>query len=188
MPQIIYDMAAPALLPGRKYAWQVQARDVEGRDLFKNDGRSEVYVFQFGDALGIPEALTLQSSTSSALTVRWDQPAAGTDAVTYRTRYRPHNNRTHDDWYEGTTNDQWKTMSSLQPNTEYEVQVRAEQTMQTSDYSATGVFKTAVAGASDFACKSDVQPPPTPASTTPTFPLNINDTIHAGGYDVWFAA
>ncbi len=56
--------------------------------------------------------------------------------------------------------------------------------MQTSDYSATGVFKTAVAGASDFACKSDVQPPPAPASTTPTFPLNINDTIHAGGYDV----
>jgi|GEM_PF-2665943 len=184
VPQIIYDMAAPALLPGRKYAWQVQARDVEGRDLFKNEGRSEVYVFQFGDALGIPQTLTLQSSTSSALTVRWDQPAAGADAVTYRTRYRPHNNRTHDDWYEGTTNDQWKTISSLQPKTEYEVQVRAEQTMQTSDYSPTAVFKTAEAGASDFACKSDVQPPPAPASTTPTFPMGINDTIHAGGYDV----
>ncbi|MBT1705421.1 fibronectin type III domain-containing protein [Fulvivirgaceae bacterium PWU20] len=183
LTQIVYGPAEPALLPGRRYAWQVHARDTEGRDLFKNHGKSEVYVFQFGDALGVPENLSLQTANSSALTVRWDQPEAGTEAISYRVRYRP-KKRSHDAWYESTTGEQWKTLSKLQPDSEYEIQVRAEQHPQVSEYNAVKIFKTAPAGANDFACQSDVAPPPTPVPGTPVFPLSVNDTIHAGGYDV----
>jgi hypothetical protein len=182
--QVIYGPAEPALLPGRQYAWQVQARDTEGRDLFKNQGKSEVFVFQFGDELGIPESLTLQSSSASSLTVRWEQPVAGSDPVSYRVRYRPHGNRQTEAWYEATTQDQWRALTFLQPATEYEVQVRAEQAVQNSDYSPVQVFKTAEMGANEFVCRPDVSPPPVPATQTPLFALSMNDTIKAGGYSV----
>ncbi len=182
--QIVYGPAEPALIPGRKYAWQVQAKDTEGRDLFKNNGKSEVYVFQFGDQLGIPENLALQKANPSSLVVRWEQPTAGTDAVSYRVRYRPHNSRSHDEWYSELTNDQWKSIPQLQPNTEYEVQVRAEQSTQVSDYGTVKIFKTAIAGANDFVCKSDVSPPAVPANAIPAARLGINDTLYAAGYEV----
>lgn len=182
--QIIYGPAEPALIPGRKYAWQVQAKDIEDRDLFKNQGKSEVYVFQFGDALGIPENLSLQKANPSSLIVRWEQPVAGTDAVAYTVRYRPHGKRNHDNWYTEKTSDQWRAIPQLQPNTEYEVQVRAEQGAQASDYGAVKIFKTAIAGANDFVCKSDVSPPAVPANAIPATRLGINDTIYAAGYEV----
>jgi len=181
--QIIYGPAEPALLPGRKYAWQVQARDEEGRDLFKNQGKSEVFVFQFGDPLGIPEKLRLQTANSSSLTVRWDQPVAGSEVITYRVRYRPAGNA-GGPWYEDTTEGQLRTIISLQPETEYQIQVRAEQSTQMTEYSPVKVFKTKPAGADDFVCSSNVQPPPQPSGTQPLFRLGINDTIRAGGYDV----
>jgi hypothetical protein len=182
--QVVYGPAEPALIPGRKYAWQVQAKDVEGRDLFKNQGKSEVFVFQFGDALGAPEGLYLQTANPTSLVVRWEQNVAGTDAVKYRVRYRPHNDRDHENWYEEESEEQWKALPQLQPNTEYEVQVRAEQSTQVSEYSPVKVFKTALPGANEFVCKSDVTPPPAPATNAPAFRLGVNDTIHAGGYDV----
>lgn len=182
--QIVYGPAEPALIPGRKYAWQVQAKDVEGRDLFKNQGKSEVFVFQFGDALGAPEGLYLQTANPTSLVVRWEQNVAGTDAVKYRVRYRPHKGRAHDNWYEEESEEQWRALSQLQPETEYEVQVRAEQSVQVSEYGPVKVFKTALPGANEFVCKSDVSPPPAPTTNAPAVRLGINDTIHAGGYDV----
>ncbi len=182
--QIVYGPAEPALIPGRKYAWQVQAKDTEGRDLFKNEGKSEVYVFQFGDELGKPENLSLQRANPSSLIVRWEQPVAGADIVTYTVRYRPHGKRNHDNWFIERTADQWKAIPQLQPNTEYEVQVRAEQGAQVSDYGTVKIFKTAIAGANDFVCKSDVSPPAVPTNAIPATKLAINDTIYAAGYEV----
>ncbi|RAW02131.1 polymorphic toxin-type HINT domain-containing protein [Pseudochryseolinea flava] len=181
--QILYGPAEPALIPGRKYAWQLQARDEEGRDLFKNQGKSEVFVFQFGDALGLPENLRLQTANPSSLVVRWDQTVAGADAITYRVRYRPAN-KADGPWYEETTEEQWRTIGSLLPDTEYEMQVRAEQNVQLTEYSPSKIFKTKSAGANDFSCSSDIQPPPQPTTIQPLFKLGINDTIRAGGYDV----
>ena len=43
-----YDMSAPLLDKGMKYAFTVQASNTEGKDLFKNDGISEVCWFHYG--------------------------------------------------------------------------------------------------------------------------------------------
>jgi hypothetical protein len=134
--------------------------------------------------LGAPEGLYLQTANPTSLVVRWEQNVAGTDAVKYRVRYRPHNDRDHENWYEEESEEQWKALPQLQPNTEYEVQVRAEQSAQVSEYSPVKVLKTALPGANEFVCKSDVTPPPAPATNAPAFRLGVNDTIHAGGYDV----
>jgi hypothetical protein len=182
--QIVYGPAEPALIPGRKYAWQVQAIDVDGHDLFKNEGRSEVNVFQFGDPLGVPENLRLQSSNPSALTVRWDLPVAGSSPVDYRVRYRQHKNRDSEEWYENRTPEQWRAIPMLKSETEYEVQVRVEQQLQNSDYTPTEIFKTLPQGTNTFVCKDNVPLPSLPTGTGPLFKLGINDTIRAADYNV----
>jgi hypothetical protein len=44
----IYDMTAPILDPGKKYVYTVQAKDIEGKDLFKNKGTSQPCWFWYG--------------------------------------------------------------------------------------------------------------------------------------------
>jgi hypothetical protein len=48
----LYDATAPALELGKRYVYQVQIKDVNGKDLFKNNGKSEVCWFSFGYASG----------------------------------------------------------------------------------------------------------------------------------------
>ncbi|MBY0436409.1 MAG: hypothetical protein K2U26_20120, partial [Cyclobacteriaceae bacterium] len=47
-PSFIYTVAEPALDIGKTYVYQVRANDVGGRDLFKNNGLSEVCWFHYG--------------------------------------------------------------------------------------------------------------------------------------------
>ncbi len=44
----LYKSSDPVLIPGRKYAIQVQAGDINGADEFENNGFSEVSTFTFG--------------------------------------------------------------------------------------------------------------------------------------------
>jgi TANFOR domain-containing protein len=180
--QIVYGMAEPALIPGRKYAWQVQATDTDGRDLFRNQGRSEVYVFQFGNALAVPENMYLQSANASALTLRWEQNI--TSEQNFRVSYRPHQNRNTEEWYEIKTTEQWKSITQLKPDTEYEVKVRSEQGLLVGEFNPVQIYRTVPLGANEFVCKSDVPPLPIPSAVVPLFGLSINDTIRAGGYNV----
>lgn len=182
--QIVYSLSEPALTGGRKYAWQVEARDTGGKDLFKNNGRSEVFVFQFGDALPTPENLRLRWAKPTTLAIRWD-PVKVPDAqqVRYRLTYRPRRRIPDQRWYETRTKFTDKTLYDLQPDTEYEFKVRTETELQESEYSETSIFKTLPEEEETFVCR-DAEPTPLPENTLPVFPLSINDTIRAGGYDV----
>src|SRR5690606_7248786 len=108
----------------------------------------------------------------------------GDEPVNYRIRYRPRTNDRDGTWYETVTPEQWKAIISLQPDTEYEVQVRAEQPGQQSEYTSTRIFRTQQQQQNTFVCKEDVPPLPLPDNSTPTFYLSINDTINAGGFKI----
>jgi hypothetical protein len=138
--QILYGPAEPSLIPGRKYAWQVQAIDTEGRDLFKNQGRSEVYVFQFGDEIGVPENLRKEAANASNITVRWEPAATGEMPEKYRIRYKPATTTT---WYETTNQQSWATLPELKSNTAYDVQVRGEKGKRFGAFSSSQRFSTA---------------------------------------------
>lgn len=47
-PQFLYDISSPSLTVGKCYVFTVQARDISGRDLFKNNGFSEFCWFYYG--------------------------------------------------------------------------------------------------------------------------------------------
>ncbi len=181
--QLMYNTTGPPLLPGRKYAWQVQAHDAGGKDLFKNQGRSEVFVFQYGEALAIPDNLRMRWAKPTTLAIQWDKTAAEGE-VRYRLKYRPRRRSENHEWYETWTRFTDKTLYHLEANTEYEMKIRSENSLQESEYSEVEIFKTLREEAGVFVCREDVEPPPLPASNVPVFRLSINDTIHAGGYDV----
>jgi hypothetical protein len=45
---LTYDASAAALIPGKKYAYRVRARDRDAENVFRNDGWSEPYWFAYG--------------------------------------------------------------------------------------------------------------------------------------------
>ncbi|HEX8041101.1 MAG TPA: fibronectin type III domain-containing protein, partial [Chryseosolibacter sp.] len=184
--ETLYGLGEPALLPGRSYAWQVTAHDTGGKDLFKNGGRSEVFVFTFGEVLPPPENLLLRWTKPTTLAIRWNKVPGTGEEVKYRLTYRPRKRTANDDhqWYETRTKFTEKTLYDLQPDTEYEVKVRTEKTAQESEYTETEIFRTLPLTAEVFTCKPNAPPPPVPENTAPVFPLSINDTIHAGGFSV----
>ena len=182
--QLLYTMSEPALIPGRKYAWEVQARDTDGKDLFRNAGRSEVFVFKFGEALPVPQDLRMRWAKPTTLAIQWNPVKAGSEEVKYRLQYRPRKRREDHRWYETRTKFTDKTLYDLEANTEYEMKVRTETAFQQSEYSGIEIFKTLRPKEEQFVCRDNIQPPPLPANTLPVFPLSVNDTIHAGGYDV----
>ena len=59
---LLYGPAEPALIPGRRYAFAVTARDPQGRSVFRNNGRSEVQTFVYG-------AVTPYVNQSTSVTV-----------------------------------------------------------------------------------------------------------------------
>lgn len=180
---LVYGVAQPQLLPGRKYAWQVQARDREQRELFKNQGRSEVFVFRYGEALPIPGSLRLRWAKPTTLAIDWN-PVAPEGEVRYRLQYRVRKRVDGQSWYETWTRFAEKTLYHLQANTEYEMRIRSENAVQESAYSEARIFKTSREPREQFVCSDDITPPPAPDNTVPVFPLAVNDTLHAGGYDV----
>ncbi|HET7179986.1 MAG TPA: fibronectin type III domain-containing protein, partial [Chryseosolibacter sp.] len=184
--QTFYGISEPALIPGRAYAWQVIAHDTQGKDLFKNKGASEVFVFQYGEELAVPDNLLMRWAKPTTLAIRWDPVRNDTEEVKYRLAYRPRR-RTADDnheWYETKTKFTEKTLYDLRPDTEYEVKVRTELIAQQSEYTETQVFKTLKEEVGGFVCRDNVPAPPPPEDTKAVFPLSVNDTLHAGGYDV----
>jgi hypothetical protein len=183
--QIIYGPAEPALIPGRKYAWQVQAKDIEDKDLFKNQGKSEVYTFQFGDPLGIPENLRQDHgiSNASVLILRWQPASDGAAPEQYRLRYRKKGTESRGIWYEEVTDQLWVKITSLQPETEYEIQIRAEAKPQYSNYSPPAYFRTEKQGTAKYECgKEDTYKPS--GNTNPLMALVAGDTISMRGFTI----
>jgi hypothetical protein len=178
--QIVYGMSEPPLLPGRKYAWQVQAVDTEGRDLFKNNGKSVVHVFQFGDPIAAPENFRKEMSTDITLSLRWEPPMAGAVPQRYRLQYRALNGQT---WYEEVTESRWITLGNLTPETEYELQIRSEGNNQVSDYTATKRFRTESKMESNYTCGSPIEQIPV-LDSTPLPALVPGDVFKCGDMNI----
>jgi hypothetical protein len=166
--QFVYGPAEPSLLAGRKYAWQVQATDTEGRDLFRNNGKSEVFVFQYGDALGIPRNVLQQGGNATTLSIAWELPSQGEMPTQYRIRYKPYTSPANN-WFESVTTGRYYTIGGLNPSTNYMVQVRSERGSIFSEYSAPLQMSTISLEDRGYTCGgAPVLKPPT---TTEILPL-----------------
>lgn len=71
-PSLLYDITAPPLEIGKTYIYQIQARDPDGRDAFKNNGLSEVCWFYYGYPTG--GNITLQTPLDLATFNKQERP------------------------------------------------------------------------------------------------------------------
>ena len=176
--QIVYGPGEPQLIPGRTYAWQVTANDTQKRDLFKNQGRSEVFMFQFGDACNTPKNITIVSHGSTYLRASWNSDPVHQN---YSLQYRE---KGQTEWYGQTTISTQTSISSLKPGVTYEYQVQAGCGQISSDYSPILEASTLAENKSQFVCGS----PSVPQQITPGEPLlqilGINDVIYYHNYEV----
>lgn len=137
IPNYIYTLSDPYLMPGRSYAWRVKAKDANGMDLFKNQGFSEVFSFTWGVQCDIPINITSEAISSDRTKVLWDEME---NATGYMVRFREKGSSGA--WYEhklATTN---TILTGTKPEKEYEFQVKCECGGIAGEYSPLKYFTT----------------------------------------------
>jgi hypothetical protein len=171
-----YGMTETLLIPGRKYAFRVQAVDTDGKDLFKNNGFSEVFVFQFGDACIPPPGVKAEALDEARIKVTWDQ-------IDQHTSFGVHYRKKGGSWNDQSTLSTSSIVPGLQPNTAYEFQVKGTCGTIQGQYSTLLEVKTLAANPQEFVCGA-----PGPKIEIKTTPLQrellIGDIIKTADFDV----
>lgn len=135
-PSIIYGPSEPPLFPGEQYAWRVQAKEAFGRDLFKNNGWSQVCWFTYGDACTAPTDVEATVEGSQRASIIWTATPVTTQ---YKLYYRE---KGADKWYSVTTVSEKVTITDFKPNTTYEYKVQSVCGVSYSEFTKTDTLRT----------------------------------------------
>jgi predicted chitinase len=176
---LVYGLAEPFLEPGKQYAYRVQARDVDGRDMFKNNGYSEVRMFTFGEECKPITNITAEVKRFNEATISW---TPGFTNTSFTVRYRKANTP-NAEWFEENRFVSDVTLNDLQAQTTYEYQVMAYCGTYDSDYSDIQTFTTPEPAVSSFECGKSADSSLI-ANTTPLPVLRKRDFIWSGDFMV----
>lgn len=179
-PVYFYSIADPFLVPGRKYAWRVKARDAGGLDMFKNQGYSEVFSFVWGVECNIPLGISSEVLSSDRTKTMWDERDNATE---YVVRYREKGNTGV--WYEVKTSSVNAFLTGTKGETEYEYQVRCECSGIAGQFSSLNYFTTPKAG--DYLQKlncNDQNKPPVITNKNPLVRADKGDELRVGLFTV----
>jgi hypothetical protein len=179
---LIYGPAETPLEPGRRYAIQLKARSVTGVEelnLFKNNGLSQVYTFQYGDACNAPTNIVGEAPGPSRIALSWN---GGLNETAYKVRYRPASSD-NSVWYTDNIFFTDHEIKSLQPNTRYEYQLLATCGTFESVWSTVASITTPDVEGIAYSCGL----PMAPFNLDPSQlidVINVGDVIKAGDFDV----
>ncbi|WP_103069816.1 fibronectin type III domain-containing protein [Aquimarina sediminis] len=137
----LYGPADPLFLPNKRYAWRVQAKAISGAEeigLFKNNGFSEVYWFNYIAPCDTPDNARHEVKGAQQVNILWDDFT--TDVPEFIVRYREKGN--NNEWFFSRTNGNWITLWDLRPGTTYEYQVNKKCLISESEYSILQTFTT----------------------------------------------
>lgn len=136
-----YGLTEPPLNLYMKYVWRVKAQDVSGRDLFKNNGYSQICTFNYGSVANVlGNALTLNLS-AQAVTHRMGKCTWNTQNLftSYKLQVRKQGTA---NWFDYNTTQGSEKVTNLEPNTDYEAQVQGIGNGVTSAWSNIATFRT----------------------------------------------
>ncbi len=182
---LFYGPDKPLLLAGRKYAWRVRARALQGLEeigLFKNEGYSEIFWFSRTAPCQIPDGVSGEPKGTSKINVFWDQdPTLHSEyIIAYREANNPDAN-----WFTKKTNSAWATIWDLKAGTAYEFKVKGKCTYQYSEYSELQYVTTDIVQNEDANYNCGIVPDEVAISNREPHPgLNIGDQITAGDFKV----
>lgn len=155
-PFFQYSITEPTLYLGMNYVWRVRARDLSGRDLFKNEGWSQICTFTYGNinAAFSSDAFTLnlqaQASTHRQGKVWWNMIA---NFSQYHIQLRKSGTQNWFDYYSTTAE---LKINELEPSTTYEARVMGIGNNLESAWSNTASFTTQ--SLPNFNCNDQTQP------------------------------
>jgi hypothetical protein len=172
-----YGIMEPLLIPGRKYAFRIRAYDVNGRDLFKNNGYSEVHVFQFGDACIPPPGIKADALDAVRMKLSWDQIDLHTG---YGIKYRKKGSGS---WQEENVFANSSIVPGLQAGATYEYQVKGVCGSIQGDFSPIATITTPEVTEDEFSCGAPASP--IDLKTTPLKDkLQVGDIIKSGDFEI----
>jgi len=172
-----YGLNDALLIPGRSYAWQVKAINLNGRDLFKNQGKSEVRWFKYGD-----ECLPITNLGAEAL---------GTDRIriTWEGKWN-HNQYVaqirktgQEEWTSYGTNIETQVVYDLEANTEYQIRILPTCGAIKGTAENTLTLSTPEQDVQDLDCGAESNLPVI-ENREPIEQLNPGDRITAAGFTV----
>lgn len=180
-PFFNYGITETPLIAGMQYVWRVKAMDITGRDLFKNNGYSQICTFSWGtkyDGMGnLDIFLGATPLTHRSAKMIWDSIPVFTS---YRLEYRKAGGNWN--WMPLNTTNVRAKVFDLEPSTAYEARVNG-----TTNDGYTGQWSNTVAFTTPAApiinCE-DVAPPPTMAGFQPLTKANIGMLWNIGQFEM----
>ncbi|MBF4463899.1 polymorphic toxin-type HINT domain-containing protein [Flavobacterium sp. LC2016-12] len=177
-----YGIAEPQLIPGKKYAWRVKAKALLGAEeigVFKNNGYSEIYSFDYEIFCTAPLAINVEGISENQAKISW---SGSIDNFDYQVNYREKN--ADSDWYKVVTPRENLTITNLKPNTTYEFTVGASCDVGKYTHSIAKEFTTLVRDEIAFQGCGIKPDPADLTNTTPLKELLPNDVIAAGDFPI----
>ena len=129
-PTLYYGVDKTQLIPGKRYAWQVQAKSgnpviganpTDDNGVYKNNGLSEIFYFDYVENCAVPTLLMAKNSGRGRVELSWSLAGQPSSNPMYSVQYRKR----------GSTS-QWQTVQSyqsryivtgLEDQTEYEYRI-----------------------------------------------------------------
>ena len=148
---ILYGPAEPPLIPGMEYVWRVQAVDMQGRDVFKNNGYSNICAFRITEDVSLlsPSDLTAEAESDRRARVTWSLMP---EVESYRIEYRKADME-EAAWFGQDSEEDELIISNLEPETTYEVRAGSKRGNYTSSWGESVTFTTDAAR--EFICGQD---------------------------------
>lgn len=177
-----YGVSEPQLLPGKKYAWRVKAKALLGAEeigVFKNNGYSEIFAFDYETYCTSPLAITTTDISQDQAKITW---SGDIDNFDYQVNYREKN--ADSDWYKIVTPREFATISNLKPNATYEYTVGAS--CEVGKYTHSTIYEFTTIARDEIAFVGcGIKPDPADlANQNPLPELFPNDVVKAGDFPI----
>lgn len=127
-PTLYYGLDKTQLIPGKRYAWQVQAKSgnpvlganpTEDNGVYKNNGFSEIFYFDYVENCTVPALLMAKNVGRGRVEISWS--LGGQPAGLYNVQYRKKNSNT--EWMTQQSYQSPAILTGLEDLTEYEYRV-----------------------------------------------------------------